>query len=201
MFERSFGPLVGGWKYRVLALAAEAKPDWRRAEEHWRCAAGHFARDGGREGGLSAGIIHRHIADLAGTHREIMGDDPFSDPVAFYLRESLACDPEHLATALRLMKLHRETNDDKAWHALAEETARRFHRFRGAAGGDQLGRRLQEGGGIRQETSVGRSALNLEKSTGSQCERGAKMWSLWFLGRFGSAFADLGDIQDHAAGR
>jgi len=126
VFERSFGPLAAGWKDRVLALAAEAKQDWRRAEERWRIAAELFVKDGGREGRLSAGVIHRHLADLAGKEPGITGNDPFGDPVAFYLRESLDCDPEHLATALRLIKRHRENGDEKDWHALAEETAYRF---------------------------------------------------------------------------
>jgi tetratricopeptide (TPR) repeat protein len=126
VFERGFGPLGEGEKDRILALAAEAKEDWRRAEELWRLAAARFTRGGSREGRLSAGVIHRHLADLAGKKREIVGDDPFSDPVAFYLSESLECDPEHLASALRLIKRYRENGDDKEWHALAEETARQF---------------------------------------------------------------------------
>lgn len=126
VFERSFGPLAEGWKDRVLALAAEAKQDWLRAEEHWRVAAARFAQDGSREGRLSAGVIYRHLAALAGKQPGITGNDPFRDPVAFYLRESLDCDPEHLASALRLIKRHRENGDDKDWHTLAEETARRF---------------------------------------------------------------------------
>jgi tetratricopeptide (TPR) repeat protein len=126
VFERGFGPLAAGWKDRVLALAAEAKQDWRRAEEQWSSAARLFAQDGSRDGKLSAGVIYRHLADLANKTPEIVGDDPFYDPVAFYLRESLGCDPEHLASALRLIKRHRENGEEKDWHTLAEETARLF---------------------------------------------------------------------------
>ena len=125
-FERSFGPLPEVGKARVLALAAEAKQDWRRAEEHWRAAAEQFARDGSREGRLSAGVIYRHLADLANKEQGIAGNELFADPVASYLRKSLDCDPDHLASALRLIKRCRENRDDKEWHALADETAQRF---------------------------------------------------------------------------
>ena len=65
LFEKSFGKLPEAEKSRILALAAEAKPDWKRAETHWRAAAEFYAQDGSREGKLSAAVIYRHLAELA----------------------------------------------------------------------------------------------------------------------------------------
>jgi len=125
-FEKAFGTLSEAEKSRVLALAAEAKPDWRRAVTHWRATAEQLAMDGTREGPLSAGVIYRHLAELAVQHRGIAGDAHFDSPVVFYLRKSLDCDPDYLPAALQLIKLYREDGKDKDWHALADEAARRF---------------------------------------------------------------------------
>ena len=53
-FERSFGKLSEAEKARILALAAEAKQDWPRAETHWPAAAAAFAKDGSSQARLSA---------------------------------------------------------------------------------------------------------------------------------------------------
>ncbi len=126
LFEKSFGTLSEAEKARILALAAEAKPDWPRAEKHWRAAADAFAADGSREGKLSAGVIYRHLADLAAKERRIVGDDRFADPVVSYLRKSLDSDPDHLPAVLQLIERYREDGEDKEWHALAEEAVQRF---------------------------------------------------------------------------
>ena len=126
LFEKAFGKLAEADKARVFALAAEAKKDWARAETQWRAAAALFAGDGSREGKLSAGVIYRHLADLAVKEPRIAGEDRFADPVVSYLRKSLDCDPDHQPAVLRLIKLYRDSGDDKDWHALAEEAAQRF---------------------------------------------------------------------------
>jgi tetratricopeptide (TPR) repeat protein len=125
-FEKSFGKLAEAEKARSHALAAEAKQDWRRAESHWRKAAEEFAKDGTREGKLSAGIIYRHLAELAAKEPLIAGDDAFTDPVVFYLKKSLDNDPDHLPAVLQLIKLYREEGNDKDWHVLVEEAVQRF---------------------------------------------------------------------------
>ena len=115
LFEKSFGKLTEADKARIFALAAEAKPDWARAETQWRAAAAQFADDGSREGKLSAGIIYRHLATLSLKEPEIAGEDMFTAPVVSYLRKSLDCDPDHLPAVLQLIKLYREEGDDKDW--------------------------------------------------------------------------------------
>ncbi len=126
LFEKSFGKLAEAEKTRIFALAAEAKQDWKRAETHWRAAAGHYANDGSREGKLSAGVIYRHLAELARKEPMIVGDRSFTDPVVSYLRKSLDCDPDYFPVVLQLIKQYREDGDDKKWHVLADEAAQRF---------------------------------------------------------------------------
>ena len=125
-FERSFGKLPEAEKSRILALVAEAKQDWSRAETHWRAAAEEFAKDGSREDRLSAGVIYRHLAALADKEPMIVGDGMFADPVVSYLRRSLDRDSDYLPAVLQLIKLYREQGDDQDWHALADEAAQRF---------------------------------------------------------------------------
>src|SRR5271157_5823825 len=74
LFEKSFGKLAEADKARIFALAAEAKQDWARAETQWRAAAARFANDRSREGKLAAGVIFRHLAELAGKEPMIVGD-------------------------------------------------------------------------------------------------------------------------------
>jgi tetratricopeptide (TPR) repeat protein len=126
LFEKTFGKLSEAEKARILALAAETKQDWTRAETSWRAAAEHFACDGSRDGKLSAGIIYRHLASLALKEPMIAGEDPFTDPVVSYLKKSLDYDPDHLPAVLQLIKRYRDDGDDKDWHALTEEAVQRF---------------------------------------------------------------------------
>ncbi len=78
---------------------------------------------GSREGKLSAGVIYRHLAELARREEGIVGDRSLADPVVLYLRKSLDCDPDYLPAVLELIKQYREDGDDKEWHVLAEEAA------------------------------------------------------------------------------
>jgi tetratricopeptide (TPR) repeat protein len=125
-FEKTFGPLPEPEKNRVLALSAETSQQWSRAEKYWRAMAAYFARDGSRQAKLSAGVIYRHLADLARMHEAIEGEGYASDPVAFYLKASLDADPDCLAALLLLLGHYRQNGEDKEWNALAEEAARRF---------------------------------------------------------------------------
>src|SRR5208282_5562040 len=126
LFEKTFGKLAEAEKTRIFALGAEAKQDWKRAETHWRAAAEHYANDRSREGKLAAGVIFRHLAELAGKEPMIVGDRSFTDPVVSYLRKGLDCDPDYLPAVLQLIKRYREDGDDKEWHVLADEAAQRF---------------------------------------------------------------------------
>jgi tetratricopeptide (TPR) repeat protein len=125
-FERSFGTLSEAEKARILALAAEAKHDWQRAETHWRAAAAAFAKNGSSQDRLSAGVIYRHLSALAQKEHSIVGDGMFAEPVVSYLRKSLDWDPDCLPATLELIKLYREAGDEQHWHALADEAAERF---------------------------------------------------------------------------
>ena len=107
-FERSFGKLSEAEKARILALAAEAKQDWPRAETHWPAAAAAFAKDGSSQARLSAGVIYRHLSALAQKEPSIVGDGMFAEPVVSYLRKSLDWDPDCLPATLELIKLYRE---------------------------------------------------------------------------------------------
>ena len=126
LFEKTFGKLAEAEKTRIFALGAEAKQDWKRAETHWRAAAEHYANDRSREGKLAAGVIFRHLAELAGKEPMIVGDRSLTDPVVSYLRKGLDCDPDYLPAVLQLIKRYREDGDDKEWHVLADEAAQRF---------------------------------------------------------------------------
>ncbi len=161
LFEKSFGKLAEAEKARIFALGAEAKQDWKRAETHWRAAAERYGNDGSPEGRLSAGVIYRHLAELARREEGIAGDRSLADPVVLYLRKSLDCDPDYLPAVLELIKQYREDGDDKEWHALADEAAERFPTDSAAllqaieVGGRPQG--VQEGGGFRQTASGRRS--------------------------------------------
>jgi tetratricopeptide (TPR) repeat protein len=125
-FERTFGPLSEFDKNRVLALAAEAKNDWGRAEERWRLAARsveHAADTGAR---LSAGVIYRHLARLAQDHPEIEGEGASEFPCIEYFERSLKADADYLPAILQLIGLYRTNKQNKEWHRLAEEAVQRF---------------------------------------------------------------------------
>ena len=124
-FERVFGVLPIVEKDRILALAAEANGRWRRAEQHWRAVAAQFEQQGSRDAKLSAGVVFRHLADLAGKEDMIAGDGYQSEPVTYYLKKSLAADPDCLPALIQLIDLL-QNGQDKEWRALAEQAARRF---------------------------------------------------------------------------
>ena len=125
-FERSFGPLTELEKNRLLALAAEARTDWGKAERYWRAAAASLVADQGRQARLSQGVIYRHLARLAEAHPEFEGEGDFGCPTVSYLERSLDADPDYLPAVLQLIALYREENQTKDWHRLAEEAVRRF---------------------------------------------------------------------------
>lgn len=125
-FERSFGNLSEAEKARILALAAEAKEDWPRAETQWRAAAAAFDKEGSRQARLSAGVIYRHLSGLAKKEPSIVGEGMFAEPVVAYLRKSLESDPDCLQATIELIMLYREGGDEQHWHALADGAAERF---------------------------------------------------------------------------
>jgi tetratricopeptide (TPR) repeat protein len=132
--ESAFGALAEFDRARILALAAEAANDWQRAEQQW-CAVAHAAeRSADPESRLVAGVIYRHVAELAETHEEIGGGgasrspnaDPSASPSIDYLERSLRADPDHLPAVLKLIGLYRADGQDKDWHRLADDSAQRF---------------------------------------------------------------------------
>ena len=58
----SFGPLSPLERYRVQALAAEARGDWRSVERSWSLAARLTGAAEDRTSRLSSGVIYRHLA-------------------------------------------------------------------------------------------------------------------------------------------
>jgi len=128
-FEKRFGPLEEWERQRIVALAAEQAGEWRRAERCWRKAAALFEKDGSPRARLSAGVVYRHLAALADRHNEIDGDGFGEDPRIGYLRKSVAADPDHLPARLDLTDRLRESEEpeeQKDWHAQAEDAAARF---------------------------------------------------------------------------
>lgn len=124
-FEKSFGSLSNLERCRVNALAAEARGDWGRAERSWRAAATAIAGND-RQAGLARGVIYRHLAKLAGEHREIEGESFGDNPAICYLELSCEADPEHVPGVLDLIGRYRQDSRDKDWHRLAEEAVQRF---------------------------------------------------------------------------
>ncbi len=127
-FEKAFGPLAESEKQRILAIAAQESAKWSRAERHWRAAAAEFEIEGTAQAKLSAGVIYRHLADLASRLPEIGRGDFSLDPRTDYLKKSLEWDPDHLPAQLRLIDLLSEGDDEdrKEWHAQTEAAVRRF---------------------------------------------------------------------------
>ena len=125
-FEKAFGVLPNVEKGRILALAAEAKGRWRSAEQHWRAVAAQFEQQGSRDARLSAGVVFRHLADLASKEEMVEGEGYHSEPVTYYLKKSLGADPDYLPALIQLIDLLRKNGQEKEWRALAEQAARRF---------------------------------------------------------------------------
>jgi tetratricopeptide (TPR) repeat protein len=122
--ERAFGPLTDIEKQRVLALAAEAKQDWRKAEQHWCRLTEALARQANPEARLSQGVVFRHLADLVADRPPLR--DEAEDPQAQYLERSLTADPEHLPTALRLIERYRETDRSREWYRAVDRAMQTF---------------------------------------------------------------------------
>ncbi len=125
-FEKTFGVLPDVEKNRIFALAAEANGRWRSAEKHWRAVAAQFEQQGSRDAKLSAGVVFRHLADLARKEDMIEGEGYQSEPVTYYLKKSLAADPDCLPAVIQLIDLLRQNGQNQEWRALAEEAAHRF---------------------------------------------------------------------------
>ena len=122
--ERAFGPLTDIEKQRVLALAAEAKQDWRKAEQHWCSLTEALARQANPEARLSQGVVFRHLADLVADRPPLR--DEAEDPQAQYLERSLTADPAHLPTALRLIARYRETDRSREWYRAVDRAMQTF---------------------------------------------------------------------------
>jgi cellulose synthase operon protein C len=123
-FEKSFGALSPFDRHRVLALAAEARKEWERAEHHWLAAADSLEAAAGSQAKLSVGVIYRHLAKLAGAD-----DNPECEesiPVLDYLERSRKADPEHLPTLLKLIGHYRSANRLEDVQRLVEEALERF---------------------------------------------------------------------------
>ena len=125
-FEKTFGVLADVEKNRIFALAAEANGRWRSAEKHWRAVAAQFEQQGSRDAKLSAGVVLRHLADLARKEDMIEGEGYQSEPVTYYLKKSIAADPDCLPAVIQLIDLLRQNGQNQEWRALAEEAANRF---------------------------------------------------------------------------
>ena len=125
-FEKTFGPLSEFDKSRVLAMAAEARDDWNAAGRHWRAAAQCLEGSQTQRAKLSAGVIHRHLAELADRHQEIGGVG--DGPAVAYLERSRGSDPDHLPTVLKLIAHYRAADEVEDLNRLLEEALERFPR-------------------------------------------------------------------------
>lgn len=125
-FEKRFGPLPKLEHYRVQALAAEARSDWRSVERSWSLAAELCSAAEDRRSHLSAGVIYRHLAQLAARHSEIEDGNSMTDPKLYYLERSGVADPDHVPTVLQRIAAYRQDALDKEWHRLADAAAQRF---------------------------------------------------------------------------
>ncbi len=123
-FERCFAPLSILEHNRVLAVAAEAKDEWREAQLCWEAVVKTLSRQPTPEP-LAQAVVLRHLADLAQCHSQVRGA-PGTDTVADYLDRSLALDPEHLPATLTLIKRYRNADRPKDWHRTADLAAQRF---------------------------------------------------------------------------
>lgn len=118
-FETTFGPLPEFDRSRVLALAAEAANDLEKAERYWTEAARRVEAAAGPQARLESGVIYRHLARLSREHG-------MPEAEIKYLELGLRADPDYLAAVLQLIGLYRTHGQDRDWHRLAEEAARRF---------------------------------------------------------------------------
>ena len=124
-FNRRFEPLTVLEHNRVLALGAESRDDWRRAQNYWDGVIGSLSRQQTPDALLSRAAVLRHLADLAQKHLEFHGG-PWTDPVADYLERSLEADPDHLLATLALIERYRTADSPKDWHRATDLAAKRF---------------------------------------------------------------------------
>jgi cellulose synthase operon protein C len=132
-FEQQFGPLSMLERYRILALAAEAKKDWDNVPHYWHAVvealAQKAAQEAAPEARLAQAVVLRHLAELTRTHPGIW-DDPNvpadRDPVGHYLQRSIEADPDCLAATLSLLERYRTDDNPKDWYRAAEAAAQRF---------------------------------------------------------------------------
>jgi cellulose synthase operon protein C len=124
-FDRRFGPASTVERGRVLALAAEARDNWRQAQAHWDTVAEALSAQLAPDAPLAHAVVLRHLADLALRHPEVRGELG-TDPVADYLERSLAADPGHLPATLALLEHYRTTESPKDWHRMTDRATQRF---------------------------------------------------------------------------
>jgi cellulose synthase operon protein C len=123
-FEKTFGPLSAFDKNRILALAAEARQDWDGAGRHWSQAAQSLEALDTPQARVQAGVIFRHLAELADRYEEVGGAG--DDPAISYLVRSRRSDPDHLPTVLKLIAKYRAAGERENWDCLVEEALKRF---------------------------------------------------------------------------
>ena len=124
-FNRRFEPLSVLEHNRVLAVGAESRDDWRRAQNYWDGVVGALSRQQTPDALLARAAVLRHLADLAQKHPEMHGG-PWTDPVTGYLERSLEADPDHLPATLALIEQYRTTDSPKDWHRATDQAAKRF---------------------------------------------------------------------------
>ena len=124
-FNRRFERLSVLEYNRVLALGAESRDDWRRAQNYWDGVVGALARQQTPDAPLARAVVLRHLADLAQRHPEMHGG-PWTDPVTDYLERSLEADPDHLPATLALIERYRTADSPRDWHRATDLAAKRF---------------------------------------------------------------------------
>jgi hypothetical protein len=124
-FNRRFEPLTVLEHNRVLALGAESRDDWRRAQNYWDGVVGALSQQQTPDALLARAAVLRHLADLAQKHPEMHGG-PWTDPVTGYLERSLEADPDHLPATLALIEQYRTADSPKDWHRATDLAAKRF---------------------------------------------------------------------------
>ena len=124
-FDRRFGPASTVERGRILALAAEARDNWRQAQAHWDAVAEALSAQLAPDAHLAHAVVLRHLADLALRHPEVRGELG-TDPVADYLERSLAADPDHLPATLALLEQYRTADSPKDWHRTTDRATQRF---------------------------------------------------------------------------
>jgi tetratricopeptide (TPR) repeat protein len=125
-FESAFGPLSEFDTGRILAVAAEGRKEWDKAERYWCKAAQSVEHALDEQARLTAGVIYRHLADLTEQNPDIFDLAPCDDVCIDYLEQSLGADPDYLPAVLQLIDLYRKAGRDKDWHRQADEAAERF---------------------------------------------------------------------------